>query len=118
MVYMARIKLITKELEKKLPNIGKSTPKGDPICLIKLFNPCGAGTWWIAEKEKDGDLLYGIAEIFEREIGYFSLSEIEALQCPGAILINGYKKRFSLPVERDLYFDPTPMSEIMKDGGY
>ena len=70
---MARMKLITRELEKKLPDIGKSTPKGDPICLVKLFNPCGAGTWWIAEKEKGGDLLYGIAEIFEREIGYFSL---------------------------------------------
>jgi hypothetical protein len=114
MVYMARMKLITRELEKKLPDIGKSTPKGDPICLVKLFNPCGAGTWWIAEKEKGGDLLYGIAEIFEREIGYFSLSELEALQCPGSI--GGL--RFTLPVERDLYFEPTPMSKIMKGGGY
>jgi len=110
--------LIPKEIEKKLPNIGETAKVDDPVCLIKLFNPCGPGTWWIAEKEKDGDLLYGIADIFVREKGYFSLSELEALQCPGDIIINGSKQRFSLPVERDLNFEPTPMSEIMRGGGY
>lgn len=112
------MELITKEIAKKLPDIGETESQADPMCLVKLFNPCGAGTWWIVEKEKNGDLLYGVAEIFEREIGYFSLSELEALRCPSAIRINGSRIPFAMPVERDLYFKPTPLSEIMKGGGY
>jgi hypothetical protein len=110
------MKLITKEVTKKLPGIGETESQADPICQVKLFNPCGIGTWWVIEK--DGDLLYGVTEMFEREIGYFSLSELEALQCPSAIQIDKSRLRFTMPVERDLYFEPTPLSEIMKGGGY
>jgi hypothetical protein len=37
------------------------------------------------------------------ELGYFSLSELQSIR--GA---------FGLPVERDMYFTPTPLSEIEK----
>lgn len=113
---MEKSRLLPKEIAKKIPNIGATAHVKDPICYVKLFNPCGAGTWWIAEKEKNGDLLYGIADIFVREKGSFLLSEIEALQCSGELQINKTTRiGFTLPVERDLDFTPKPMSEIMNE---
>jgi hypothetical protein len=38
---------------------------------------------------------------FERELGYFSLDELEQLRGP-----------LGLPVERDLYWKPTLLSEL------
>jgi hypothetical protein len=40
-------------------------------------------------------------EGFEKELGYFSLSELENL-----------KGSMGLPVERDLHFTPKPLDEI------
>jgi hypothetical protein len=38
---------------------------------------------------------------FEKELGYFNLSELEEVTGP-----------MGLPIERDLYFKPTPLEEI------
>ena len=49
------MKLLTKELEKKLPQIGendeKSVPEEKVIAWVKLFTPDSNWTWWIAEYE-------------------------------------------------------------------
>jgi hypothetical protein len=39
---------------------------------------------------------------FEREWGYFALSELEAAKGP-----------LGLPIERDLHFEPTPISQVL-----
>ena len=41
-----------------------------------------------------------VAVGFERELGYFSLTEIE-----------GVRGKLGLPVERDLYFEKKPLSQ-------
>ena len=63
--------LMTKELEAKLENYLIGSQDGldeEAEVIIKYFNPCGAGTWLIAEGEKqeNGDwLLFGYMYIFD-----------------------------------------------------
>ena len=54
--------------------------------------------------QKDEDTCYGYVQGLEDELGYFSLSEIS--------LIRGY---LGLPVERDLFFQPTLLSKIREE---
>ncbi len=93
------MKLLTTAVIKKLEKTPLySTEKQDvsPV-LVKFFNPVGAGTWYVleAEKQEGGDwLFFGLAEIHEKELGYFTLSELQSVQLP-----------FGLKIERDMYFD-------------
>ena len=55
-------------------------------------------------EEEDGDwLLFGYVIGLEEEWGYFSLSEIAAIRGP-----------LRLPVERDLWFQPGPIDEVLR----
>lgn len=101
------MKLITKAIENKLKRfpIGSQDGKGDDAeIIVKFFSPCGTSTWWVLEGEQtdDGDwLFFGIAEIYEREYGYFRLSELQSIRLP-----------FGLKIERDMYFDGKKVRDI------
>lgn len=86
------MKLITKEIEKKL---SKNKGDGQDKPYLKLFSPAGAATWLITRK--DGDLLFGLCDLGQGcpEVGYVSLKELEALELP-----------YGLKIERDLNFEP------------
>ena len=75
------MKLLTAELRKKFPplyaNEGKD-PSEVPV-IAKFFNPCGSGTWYATEFDGE-DLFFGLANIFEPELGYFSLKEMEGIR--------------------------------------
>ena len=44
------MKLLTKELEKKLPSLYAQDGKGDEaIAYAKFFDPCGSWTWYVTE---------------------------------------------------------------------
>ena len=73
--------------------------KTDPLARVKLFTPWTDWTWFITEFDGE-DLCFGLVIGLERELGYFSLKEIESLRGPGGIR-----------VERDLYFKPSPISK-------
>ena len=73
------------------------------LALIKLFNPTGAGTWYIAEYDPETRIAYGLAHIQEAELWSFSMEE----------LVN-YRGRFGLPLERDLWWQPCPLNEVEK----
>ena len=96
------MKLLTKEIEKKLTKnpiySHDNEGLGAPL-IVKFFNPCGAGTWLITEGEKleDGDwLLYGYCHILEWEWGEVLLSELQKFKGP-----------WGLGIERDLYASGT-----------
>ena len=76
------------------------------MALIKLFNPTGAGTWYIAEYDPETRVAYRLAHIQEAEFGSFSMEE----------LVN-YRGRFGLPLERDLSWKPRPLSEVARIEG-
>lgn len=67
----------------------------DPRPLVKFFSPVGAATWLATELDRDGDTLFGLADLGfgSPELGSFSLSEISAVRLS-----------FGLGIERDLSF--------------
>ena len=113
--------------------IGSQEAVDDPIVLVKFFDPRGSATWYATElfyvinqKGEDGEtetleveaskidqfkdyevvdmVFFGYASIFgdhNDEWGYFSLSELQTVKGP-----------FGLGIERDLYFDPKPISKV------
>jgi hypothetical protein len=99
------MKLLTKELRKQLPALGATEKQEDPQVLLKLFTPDSNWTWYVTEFDQK-DTFFGLVAGFEVELGYFSLSELEATT--GSL---------GLHVERDLYFKPTLLSEIRKKHG-
>ncbi len=95
-------KLISKKLLETLPALYETEELKDPLCLIKLFTPDANSTWYIIEISKeDKDYCYGYVVGMSSELGYFDLSEIEAV-----------KGHLGLSVEQDKFFEPTPLSKV------
>lgn len=96
------MKLLTKELRQQLPALGATEKIKDPQVICKFFTPDSDWNWYVTEFDQ-ADTFFGLVDGFEVELGYFSLSELEATTGP-----------LGLHIERDLYFKPTPLSEIRK----
>ena len=101
------MKLLTKQIEAKLAKypIYSQESKGDDADIIcKFFNPSGAGTWYVLEGDQrpDGDWeFFGIVDLYEREYGYFLLSELQS-----------YRGPFGLGIERDMHFNNKKVRDI------
>jgi Protein of unknown function (DUF2958) len=99
--------LINKEIIETLPKLYSQESNPDPIVRVKFFCPWSNWTWYCTEGEfvtedEIGDFLFfGLVHGFEKEWGYFTLSELESVSGPGG-----------LKIERDLYFTAKPISEI------
>lgn len=86
--------------DKAAQHDGRAEP--DPVPVVKFFNPAGAGTWLATELDRDGDTLFGLADLGFGcpELGSFSLAEIAGVRLP-----------LGLGIERDLHFEtPHPIS--------
>jgi len=95
------MKLLTKELEKRFGDIGSQETIKDPIIIAKFFDPTGSWTWYATEYNPEEKLFFGIVHGFEKELGYFSLDELEQL-----------RGKFGLGIERDLHFQEKLLSEL------
>ena len=96
------MKLITKTIAKKIPPLYAQDGKGnDATAYVKLFTPDSNWTWYITEMNPETGECFGLVEGLERELGYFSLPELESIRGP-----------FGLAVERDIFFEPTPLSSL------
>jgi hypothetical protein len=89
------MKLLTQPILKKLKKNASMNDSLESIMdkkpVAKLFNPTGAGTWWLWSIQDD--VFLGVAEIHEREVGYFTLNELKS-----------FKGLFGLGIERDMYY--------------
>ena len=69
------MKLITKKIEAKLLKhpFYSTDSVNEKDVLVKFFNPCGIGTWYVFEGEKHGDdwEFFGLVDLYEKELGYF-----------------------------------------------
>ncbi len=93
--------LLTQELRAKLPSLYTQDGKyGKAIAYAKFFTPDANWTWYATEFDGE-DLFFGLVDGHEKELGYFRLSELEEVNGP-----------MSLPIERDLHFEPTPLEAI------
>ena len=95
------MKLLTQEIRKKLPKLYEQDSKGgDAIAYVKFFTPSSSWTWYIMEFDGE-DMFFGLVHGFEKELGYFSLKELQSVKGP-----------LGLPIERDLYWKPITLREI------
>jgi hypothetical protein len=96
------MKLMTKQIEAQLPKLYENDGQGyDAKAIVKFFTPDSNWTWYATEYDPEERMFFGLVDGFEKELGYFSLDELEQLRGP-----------FGLPVERDTWWKPTPLNEI------
>ena len=100
------MKLLTKANEKKLPPLYSQENVKDPIAQVKFFCPWNQWTWYAAEYDHETGRFFGLVHGFETELGYFMLSELASVKGPGIFR--------SIGIERDMHFDPRPLSECRK----
>lgn len=118
------MRLLTKELQRQLPPLYTQEDADDPQVVAKFFHPASNWTWYAIEASpvnEDGEaidfyedgadvIFFGLLDGFEEEeLGYFSLAELESVH-------QGKRGLLGLPVERDLYFAPKPLSAVRKKG--
>ncbi len=89
--------------EHTIPKLYATEETKDPLCQIKLFTPDSNWTWYIIEIDEANELCFGYVVGFEQELGYFTVSELKKIR--GAL---------HLPIERDLGFTPTLLSEVKR----
>ena len=100
------MKLMTKEIERKLPPMYSTDGDDTRKVVVKYFTPDSNWTWYVFEGEKteDGDYeFYGLVDGFEKALGYFTLGELEGARGP-----------MGLPIERDLYYTGETYKELMR----
>ena len=89
--------LITKEIANKLPTLysNEEATSNDVKVPLKLFNPCGAQTWFITEMDPETGLMFGyVTGMGFDELGYVDLNELKAVRLP-----------LGLTIERDRHWD-------------
>ena len=118
------MKLLTKELMKKLPALYSQEGVEDKKIPVKFFDSMGSWTWYVTEgcprventageqrealsladikdDEKISDwLFFGLVDGFEKEWGYFVLSELESVRS----------------IERDKFWDSNTLMSQLKNG--
>ena len=94
------MKLMTKKIIQRIPKLYATEKEDAPIVHVKFFAPWNAWTWYATEFDGK-DLFFGLVNGFEREWGYFRLSELESVRGPAG-----------LRIERDRFFTPRPVGQI------
>ena len=95
------MQLMTKEVRSKLPPLySQEHLGGKAVAQVKFFTPDSNWTWWATEYDGE-DTFFGLVDGQEKELGYFSLKELESVRGP-----------LGLPIERDLYWKPKTLEEI------
>ena len=99
------MKLFTKAIRDKLVSNHRQQDGTKSFCaVVKLFNPTGAGTWYLSELDPETNVAFGVCQIHEKEFGYVSIDELSE-----------YKGTFGLGIERDKYFKPTKLEDIYEN---
>ena len=91
---------IPKDQAESIPKLYATEEEEDPLAVLKFFTPDGSWTWYLTEYDQEQRLAFGLVIGHERELGYFSLNELEISRGP-----------MGLPVERDLNFKPKRLSQ-------
>ena len=94
------MQLLTKELREALPELYATEHDADPLVQARFFATWSDWSWYPIEFDGE-DSFFGLAVGFVAELGYFSLSELASVKGP-----------FGIGIERDKWFDPTPLSKL------
>jgi hypothetical protein len=95
--------LLDEESREKLPALYSNEEEGlDAVAQVKFFTPDAGWTWYASEFDGD-DILFGLVDGLELELGYFSLEELKSVKGP-----------MGLPIERDMHYKPKTLKELME----
>ena len=95
------MKQITKAIREKLiANHKKQDGTKEFKAVLKLFNPAGAGTWYLSELNPETNVAFGLCYITDKEYCYVDLNELA-----------NYKGALGLGIERDKFFTPKTLEE-------
>ena len=100
------MELMPQKIKDQIPKLYETESQIDTIVYVKLFTPDANWSWFITELSIDKDICFGlvISPFVENgELGYFSLNELKTV-----------RGKLGLPVERDLWFKPTKLSDIKR----
>ena len=98
---MKKEQLLPKEVLDKLPKLGETESQKNPLAIVKFFFPDFDWQWYVVEFDGE-DLFYGLVHGFEKELGYFRLSELMS-----------NRGKLGCKIQKDLYFEPTPVNELL-----
>ncbi len=93
------MKLLTQAIKAKLPALYSQENETDAMVQVKFFTPDANWTWYATEYDGE-DIFFGKVVGLDTELGYFSLKELQSVR--GSL---------GLPVERDKWFSPKPLSK-------
>lgn len=95
--------LLTKQNRADLPALYSQENLGldEVMAVVKFFTPDSSWTWYATEFDGT-DTFFGLVDGIEKELGYFSLAELEKVT--GAL---------GLHVERDRYWKPRPLADLL-----
>jgi hypothetical protein len=115
--------LLPEILKERIPALYSQEQERDPMVHCKFFDPVGSWTWYATEgspvdedgyydtdKLKVDYLFFGLVVGFEPELGYFSLNELKTAK-------EGLRGLRALPIERDVWFTPSRLSEMKRQHG-
>lgn len=88
--------------EMLIEEYNRSDDERTGIALVKYFNPDGGETWWFSEYDEEGDRFFGLCKLHEASLGYASNKEMRGIR----------SNQLKIPLERDLWFQPTHLSEV------
>ena len=95
------MKLLTEGIREKLPALYAQDGKGgEAVAYVKFFTPDSSWTFWATEFDGE-DTFFGLVDGQERELGHFSLAELQKVRGP-----------MGLPIERDKFWKPKTLKEI------
>lgn len=96
-------KLVTKEIERKAPGLYETDGQGmGAIAVAHYFSCINGWDWYMTELDPATGEAFGLVCGLDRELGYFSLAEFEALN---------RSKGFEV-VERDAHWSPRRLDEV------
>lgn len=98
---MTREQLLPQEILAQLPKLGVTAEVEDPLAVVKFFYPDFSWTWYAIEFDGE-DVFFGLVDGEMMEFGSFSLHELMTT-----------RGKLGLEIERDFYFKPKPVSEIL-----
>jgi len=93
--------LLTQEILDKFQEIGSQENISDPIVIVKYFY--WSWTWFATEYDTKYKVFFWYVIGQEKEFWYFSIKELES-----------FRWNFWLAIERDLYFKPQPLSQLVE----
>ena len=96
------MELMTLELKERFEIIGQQSEDLNPIIIAKFFDPMGSGTWYVSEYEPETNICFGyVTGLGHNEWGYFSLTELEAIERP-----------LGMKIERDICFTEARFKDL------